>query len=435
MDAARRRSAVLVPVLAAKTARTFSYGALGVIFPLHLAALGLGPGAIGGAVTATLVATALLTLAIRRPVERWGPRPVLLGLSLLIVAAGLLLVATRSAPAAILAAMLGNLAVSTGETGPFLSIEQVLLASGASGASSAGLTRRMSLYNLIGYAAAGTGSLTVALAARGSSPADPPAYAWAFWLLAASGVVQAALYGRLPPSPVATGPRPATPPASPLVRRLAALFALDALAGGFVVQSLVAYWLALRFGLDLASLGSVFAAAQALTVASLLLAPMAAARLGLVETMVFSHLISNLFLLGLAVAPTARVAVTLLLLRQLLSQIDVPTRQAFLMGAVTEAQRPAAATLTNAARTSAQAISPAFTGLVMQTVGLSAPFALGGALKIVYDLLLYRVARQVARRAPGGAPAAGTEPGPSAVRADAGPAAPASGPGPAGSGS
>jgi MFS family permease len=149
-----------VLVLAAKSVRTFAYGALGVVFPLHLAALGLGPEAIGGAVTATLASSALLTLAVRRPVERLGPRPVLLALAGLTTAAGVLFVTTHSVLGAIAAAMLGNLAVSAGETGPFLSIEQVLLAGDARGS---GLTRRMTAYNVTGYAAAGAGALAVAL--------------------------------------------------------------------------------------------------------------------------------------------------------------------------------------------------------------------------------------------------------------------------------
>jgi MFS family permease len=180
-----------------------------------------------------------------------------------------------------------------------------------------------------------------------------------------------------------------------LIRRLAALFALDSLAGGFILQSLVAYWLHVRFGLDLAGLGWVFFGAQLLSGVSLLLAGRLAPRLGLVNTMVFSHLISNVILIAIAFAPDPALAVGLLLARHLLSQMDVPTRQSFLMLAVEDHEREAAASVTNTSRTIAQAASPALTGWIMQGVSLSAPFVLGGGLKIVYDLLLYATIRKV----------------------------------------
>jgi MFS family permease len=173
------------------------------------------------------------------------------------------------------------------------------------------------------------------------------------------------------------------------------LFALDSLAGGFVLQSLVAYWLHTRFGLALAALGWIFAGAQLLSGLSFLLAGRLAPRLGLVNTMVFSHLISNVLLIAMAFAPDATAAVGLLLARHLLSQMDVPTRQTFLMLAVEDHEREGAASLTNTSRTIAQAASPALTGWIMQAVSLSAPFVLGGGLKIVYDLLLYATIRKV----------------------------------------
>ncbi len=162
-----------------------------------------------------------------------------------------------------------------------------------------------------------------------------------------------------------------------------------------MLQSLVAYYLHVRFGLDLAALGRVFAAAQVLTAVSLLLAAPLAARLGLLPTMVFSHLASNVLLMAIAAAPSAGTAVGLLLARHLLSQVDVPTRQAWLMAVVADHEREAAASTTNLARTLAQAVTPAVTGWVMQAVALSAPFVLGGGLKIVYDLLVFFAFRRV----------------------------------------
>ena len=176
------------------------------------------------------------------------------------------------------------------------------------------------------------------------------------------------------------------------------LFALDSFAGGFVVQSLVSYYLYRRYSLDLETLGLIFGVAQILTAISVLLAARVAARYGLLPTMVVSHLLSNVALIAIAAAPTAAIAVGLLFLRQLLSQMDVPTRQAYVMAAVADHEREAAASLTNLSRTVAQAITPALTGWVMQTVALSAPFVLGGGLKIVYDVLIWLAFRHVKPR-------------------------------------
>jgi len=205
------------------------------------------------------------------------------------------------------------------------------------------------------------------------------------------------LYARLPSVTVTRAPATAAP-SSGLIRRLAALFALDSFAGGFVLQSLVAYFLHERYGVGLEALGQIFLGAQLVTAASLLLAPAAAQRFGLLNTMVVSHLISNVFLIAIAAAPAAWAAVLLLYARQLLSQMDVPTRQAYVMAVVEDHEREAAATTTTLWRTVAQAVSPAVTGWVMASVALAAPFILGGGLKIVYDLLLWATFKDVKPR-------------------------------------
>ncbi|HZS33261.1 MAG TPA: MFS transporter [Methylomirabilota bacterium] len=379
-------------VLAAKATRTFCYGYLGVLLPVYLDHLGVGPRGIGVAVALTLAASAGLTVALRRPVERLGGRAVLVALAGLIVVAGALLATARSPAWVVLAAMLGNVAVSTGETGPFLSIEQVLVARAAPRGR---LTQWMSAYYLVGYAAAGLGALAVAASTGRGAPAGVAPYGLLFWVFAASGALQAALYAQLPPTPPRQPERAGGRlPSSGLIYRIAVLFALDSFAGGFVLQSLMVYWLHVRFDLSAAALGSVFFGTQVLTVCSLLIAASAARHLGLVNTMVFSHLASNVLLILMGLAPTAALAVGLLLARALLSQMDVPTRQTFLMLVVGDAEREAAATVTNAGRTVSQAVSPALTGYVMQALALSAPFLLGGGLKIVYDLLLYGLCRR-----------------------------------------
>lgn len=376
-------------VFVAKTTRTFCYGALGVFVPVYLARLGFDARGLGLAVTLTLLSSAALTFAVQRPARRWGPRAALLGLAGLSVVAAALFVATRDPWLVVLAAMLGNLAVGTGETGPFQALEQVVVTRAS---SREGLTRILSLYNLTGYVASAFGAALVA------GLPDSPTGVFAIFL--AGALVQVLAYSRM--RPVVAPPAPSrtrlSAPSRPLVRRIAALFALDSLAGGFVIQSLVTYWFYTRFGMDLAQLGWIFFGTQLLSGLSLLLAARLAPRLGLVNTMVFSHLISNVLLIALALAPTAGAAVALLLARHLLSQMDLPTRQSFLMLAVEDHEREHAATLTNTSRTLAQSLSPTMTGWIMQGLSLSAPFVLGGGLKIVYDLLLYVTIRNVRMR-------------------------------------
>jgi MFS family permease len=378
-----RPSLAVVGVFAAKSVRTFCYGFLGILLPLYLADLGLDARGVGIAVTCTLVGSAALTWAVRRPAERLGGRAALMGLAALSAAAAALLMTTSNPWLVVLAAMLGNVAVGTGETGPFLSVEQVVIARAATG------TRRttlLSVYNLLGYAAAAAGAGIVGLAAPHGL----------FTVFLAAAVVQIGAYVLLPSAPAgkraaAAGPGPSTG----LIRKLAGLFSLDSFAGGFVLQSLIAYYLHERFGLGLEQLGQVFLVAQLLTAASLLLAARAARRFGLLNTMVVSHLVSNVILIAIAFAPTAAAAVGLLLARQLLSQMDVPTRQAYVMAVVEDREREAAATTTTLWRTVTQAISPAVTGWVMASVALGAPFVLGGVLKIVYDVLLYATFKDV----------------------------------------
>lgn len=275
------------------------------MFPVYLEELGLGPRGIGLGVTLTLAASAAFTFAIGVPARRFGARPVLLALAAISAVGAILFLITERPWQAISAAMLANLAVGAGETGPFLTLEQICLARTS---NSERLGRAMSVYNFVGYAAAAGGAAVV-----GRRLVDAHA---AFLLLLAAAVLQLGLY--------ATLRLKATPPVAPvsgqssaLIRRLAALFALDSFAGGFVVQSMVLYWLRQRFALELAQLGWIAFGAQMLSGLSFLAAPTLSRRWGLVNTMVFSHLAANLLLVGVGLAPTAVIAVTLLLARHL----------------------------------------------------------------------------------------------------------------------
>jgi len=384
MSAAPADRAV-VAIFVAKGARTFCYGYLGILLPLYLADLGLSAAGVGASVTLTLVGSAGLTWAVRAPAERYGARVALSGLAVLSLVAGALLLAARAPWVVVLAAMLGNVAVGAGETGPFLSIEQVVIARATHPARR---TTILSLYNLLGYGAAALGAGAVALGA-------PPTLFAGFLAAALVQLVAYAGLGRVGVERTGGG---APVRSTPRIRQLAALFSIDSFAGGFVLQSLIAYFLHERFDVGLDALGQVFLVAQLLTAASLLLAPCLARRFGLLPTMVVTHLISNVLLIAIAAAPAAWVAVSLLFGRQLLSQIDVPTRQAYVMAVVDDREREAAATTTTLWRTSAQAVTPLLTGWIMQTVALSAPFVLGGALKIVYDVLLYLTFKDVKPR-------------------------------------
>jgi len=384
MSSARGVTRDVVAVFAAKGVRTFCYGYLGILLPVYLAELGLSAWGVGASVTLTLVGSAGLTWGVRAPAERFGARMALTALAALSVVAAVLFLVARAPWVVVLGAMLGNVAVGTGETGPFLSIEQVVIARAIAPARR---TTALSLYNLLGYGAAALGA--------GAAALGTPRALFAGFLAAA--LVQVAAYAALGPLTMAP-PARARGRSTPLIRRLAALFSIDSFAGGFVVQSLVAYFLHERFGLGLDALGAVFLVAQLLTAASLLLAPRLASRFGLLPTMVVTHLVSNVLLMAIAAAPGAGVAVLLLFGRQLLSQIDVPTRQAYVMAVVDDHEREAAATTTTLWRTAAQAVSPLLTGWIMQSVAMSAPFVLGGGLKIVYDVLLYLTFKDIKPR-------------------------------------
>lgn len=383
-------------VLSAKAIRTLCYGYLGVLFPVYVVEHGLPAAGLGVAVTLTLASTSAFTFAARRPAARFGPRPVLMALSIAIIASATVFLTTEHATAIVLAAMLGNLAVGIGEAGPFLPLEQVVVSRGV---ASDDLTRTMSAYNLVGYLAAAAGSGLVARWLRAPSAL--------FLLFLCSGVAQLVLYSRLSHRTPADAPLDGTRKhrSGPLVRRLGALFALDSLAGGLVVQSLLAHWFRVRFGLSVDTLFIIFGTTQLLSGLSFLVAPWLSRRLGLVNTMVFSHLVSNLFLIGVALAPAAPIAIGLLFARHLLSQIDVPTRQTFLMLVVPDDEREAAATFTTMTRTLSQTASPPLAGWAMQGAWLAAPLIAGGVLKIVYDLMLWRVIRR-AEDASHAAPAA-----------------------------
>jgi predicted MFS family arabinose efflux permease len=384
----------------------FGYGFLAVVLVLYLDASGLDPIAIGAVLTLTLVGDTLISLWLTTHADRFGRRRVLILSSLLVLIAGVVFALTDWLPLLILAGIVGVISPTGNEVGPFLAVEQASLTQIVPDRRR---TATFAWYNLAGYVATATGALAAGLLGQALISAgwrDVDAYRAVVIGYAAIGLVMAILGTRLG-STIEVPQAEAAPDdgiakrlglgrSRSVVLRLSALFSLDAFAGGFIPQSLMAYWFALRFGVSPATLGAIFFAANILAAVSSLSAARIAARIGLIETMVFTHLPSNILLILVPLMPTLPLAVLMLLLRFTLSQMDVPTRQSYVMAVVQPDERSAAAGVTGIARTVGAAISPSFSSVLVASAATAAiPFYLAGGLKIVYDLLIYRDFRKV----------------------------------------
>jgi MFS family permease len=392
-------------LFALRTLRMFGYGFLAVVLVLYLAAAGLDPLAIGAVLTLTLVGDTAISLWLTTHADRIGRRLVLIVGSLLVVAAGTVFAATDWLPLLIVAGIVGVISPTGNEVGPFLAVEQAALTEVVPGRRR---TATFAWYNLVGYVATATGALSAGLLGQTLLSAgfvEVDAYRAVVIGYAAIGLAMAALATRLGRSIEVGAPTPADDGVArrlglgrsrSVVLRLSALFSIDAFAGGFIPQSLMAYWFTLQFGVSPAALGLIFFAANLLAAVSSLSAARIAARIGLIETMVFTHLPSNVLLILVPLMPTLPLAVAVLLLRFSLSQMDVPTRQSYVMAVVQPDERSAAAGVTGIARTVGAAISPSFSTVLVASAGTAAiPFFLAGGLKILYDLLVYRDFRSV----------------------------------------
>ena len=393
----------------ARGVRMFSYGFLSVILALYLSALGWSAAQIGILFTVALAGGAGTTAAVSLLVDRWGRRRTLVVAALLMVAAGTALAAREPFLLLLPLAAIGALSPSGQEIGPFLSLEQAALAQAS---PTPARVLPYAWYNLIASAAAAVGALLAGaapfvLGALGwSALAAEQALVWAF---AACGAVLAMQYLALSDSIEVTLDEPgAHPPglaeSRGTVVRLAALFGVDALAGGFIVQGLIAFWFHERFGVGPEWLGPLFFGTNLLSAISYLVAARLADRFGLLNTIVFTHLPSNVLLMLMPLMPTWPIAAAVLLVRSMLSQMDVPTRQAFTMALVAPAERAAAAGVTNAVRPAAQSIAPAISGFALQSAASGLPFVLAGGLKSVYDLTLWLTFRRVVPRSGQGNP-------------------------------
>ena len=383
--------------------RLFAYGSLSVVLVFYLIVLGLSEAQTGMLLTLTLVGDTVVSLYLTTRADRIGRRRMLIVGAILMAAAGVAFACTSNLLLLILAGTIGVISPSGNEVGPFLSIEQAALSHVVPARTR---TEVFAWYTLAGSLATATGALcggTLTHALQETLMRPVVSYRVVVILYAALGVMLAFVFTRL--SSAAEVSVPGEESAFPttlksffgigrsrrVVVKLSSLFALDSFAGGFVVQSFAAYWFYLRFGVNPGTLGVIFFWANIFAGISALLASRLASRFGLINTMVVTHLPSNILLILVPLMPNLSLAVMVLLVRFSISQMDVPTRQSYTMAVVSAEERSAAAGITGVARTTGAAISPLFVGFMFARHSLiNLPFFIAGTLKIIYDLLLYK---------------------------------------------
>ena len=382
-------------LLVGRGLRAFVDGFVAVLLPVYLIALGLGTWHVGLLSTATLLGSALMTLALGTWGHRLHHRRLLLAAALLMALTGFAFAGASGFWPLLVVALVGTLNPSSGDVSVFLPLEHARLAHAAQGGARTALFARYSL----------TGALLAAMGALAAATPEAlvragigllPALRMMFAAYGIAGIALWLLYRRLPGADDVL-PAPPAPlrESRAIVMRLAALFSLDAFAGGLLVQSLLALWLFKRFDLSLSAAAAFFFWSGLMTALSQLAAPLIARRIGLLNTMVFTHIPSSLALIAAAFAPRLEIALGFLLLRSALSQMDVPTRSAYVMSVVTPAERTAAASFTAVPRSLASALSPSLGGALFAAGWLATPLVACGVLKIVYDITLLRVFRGV----------------------------------------
>lgn len=370
----------------ARALRDFGDGFVAILLPVYLTALGLSAFDVGVIATAALLGSALLTLGAGFLAARYDVRALLVAASALMIASGLAYAAANDYAVLLVVAFVGTINPSGGSTSVFVPLEHTVLSGGVTPARR---TWAFARYSLIGALAGAAGALVAAtpewLAPFGIGTVTAIKLMFGFYALL--GLIGALAYLRIAPRKRAESTS-ALGPSRGIVYKLAALFAIDSFAGGFVVHSLLALWLFQRFDLSLAAAGAFFFWSGVLSAFSFPVAAWIGSRIGLINTMVYTHIPSSLCLIAAAFAPTVEWALGLLLVRAALSQMDVPTRSSYVMAVVTEAERPAAASVTAVPRSLASAISPALAGALFSAGYQAWPLILCGGLKIFYDVLL-----------------------------------------------
>ena len=390
-------------LLWARTVRTFSYGFLSVILAIYLKLIGFNEILIGVVLTVTLVNSVIFNLLSSAYADRIGRKKILTLYAGLMVISAVIFFFTNDYVALIIAALIGTINVTGSEVGAFLSLEQAILPQTVNN-----IKKRNSifaLYNMVGTFAMSGGVLVSGLPSfleqhYGLDQISAIKTLFVFYAILA--LVVMAIYLILskgveiqPKNGQSIPQNKISPQTRGIITKLSSLFAVDSFGGGFVIQSIVAFWFYSRFGADLTMLSYIFSAAGVLTAVSFLLATKIASKIGLVNTMVFTHIPSNILLILLAFAPNFSVGILLYLARMSLSQMDVPTRQSYIVAIVNENERVAAAGITNTSRNVAQAVSPSLAGGVIQILSLSAPFVVGGILKIAYDIGIFASFRKI----------------------------------------
>ena len=377
-----------------RSTRLFAYGALSVVLVFYLTSLGLSTSQTGLLLTLTLVGDTVVSLYLTTRADRIGRRRMLIIGAILMAAAGLAFASTRNFVFLVAAGTIGVISPSGNEVGPFLSIEQAALSHVVPDRTR---TAVFAWYTLAGSFATAAGSLaggTLSHLLQQTAMAPLESYRVVVLLYAVLGVVLALLFIGLSPAAEVSVPGAGSfgiGRSRDVVLKLSGLFALDSFAGGFVVQGFAAYWFYLRFGVNPGTLGVIFFWANALAGVSALLASRLASRFGLVRTMVFTHLPSNILLILVPLMLNLPLATLVLLARFSISQMDVPTRQSYVMAVVGPEERSAAGGITGVARTLGAALAPVFAGFLYARPSLvSVPFFIAGTLKVIYDLLLYR---------------------------------------------
>jgi MFS family permease len=366
----------------------FAYGLLSVVLVLYLTGLGLSESQTGLLFTLTLAGDTVISLVLTTRADRIGRKRMLIAGAILMAAAGFAFASTGSFLLLLIAGTIGVISPSGNEVGPFLPIEQASLAHIVPAQNRTAIFAR---YSLAGSLATAAG----ALAGGGITQALNGNARDVVILYGAVGAILALLFSRLSRAIEVSGPTPDTVfgvvQSKAVVTKLSALFALDAFGGGFVVQTFAAYWFHLRWGVSPSTLGAIFFGANLLAAVSALLAARIAARIGLIKTMVFTHLPSNILLILVPLMPSLPLAILVLLLRFSISQMDVPARQSYTMAVVPPEERSAVAGITGVVRTAGAALAPVFAGMLFgKPAWMDTPFYIAGGLKIVYDLLLYR---------------------------------------------
>ncbi len=390
-------------LLGARIVRTFSYGFLSVIIAIYLKLIGFGDIAIGLVLTATLVNSVFFNLFSSAYADKIGRRNTLVIYAVLMVASSIIFFVTDNYVALVIAALIGTINVTGSEVGAFLSLEQALLPNTISDAKKRNSI--FAIYNAVGTFAMSAGVLVSGLPAilQNHGFDKIAAIKFLFLIYAACAVAVLVIYlvlsknievkDKVPKSGLTM--KNISPKSRGIIAKMSTLFAVDSFGGGFVIQSIVSFWFYTKFGADLSSLSYIFAIAGVLTAVSYLASTKIASKIGLVNTMVFTHIPSNILLILLAFAPSLFIAMLLFFARMSLSQMDVPTRQSYLMGVVGENERIPAAVFTNTSRNISQAISPSLSGVIISALSLSAPFVVGGVLKIVYDVGIFFSFRKI----------------------------------------